>query len=118
MVGKLQKSWPGEHVNLLVAADRFTKLIEAKPVTSADATSTVNFIKGIVFWFGIPNSIVTENDSNLVQGLLRRTGHQITVCVHSTSTNQQPSREIKRPHLQWDQEIPSGATRESKACLG
>jgi hypothetical protein len=41
MVGKLHKSWPGGHVYLLVAVDRFTKWIEAIPVTLADATSAV-----------------------------------------------------------------------------
>jgi transposase InsO family protein len=64
MVGKLHKSWPGGHVYLLVAVDRFTKWIEAKPVTSADATAALNFIKDIVFRFGVPNSIVTDNGSN------------------------------------------------------
>jgi hypothetical protein len=64
MMGKLYKSWPGGHVYLLLAVDRFTKWIEAVPVTSADATSAVNFIKGIVFRFGVPNSIVTNNGSN------------------------------------------------------
>jgi hypothetical protein len=64
MVETLHKSWPGGHVYLLVAVDRFTKWIEAKPVTTADATKVVNFTKGIVFWFGVPNSIVTDNDSN------------------------------------------------------
>lgn len=64
MVGKLHKSWPGGHVYLLVVIDKFTKWIEAIPVTSADATSAVNFIKGIVFRFGVPNNIVTDNGSN------------------------------------------------------
>jgi transposase InsO family protein len=64
MVGKLHKSWPGGHVYLLVVVDKFTKWIEAVPVTSADATSAVNFIKGIVFRFGVPNSIVTDNGIN------------------------------------------------------
>jgi transposase InsO family protein len=64
MVGKLHKSWPGGHVYLLVAVDRFTKWIEAKPVTSLDATSAVNFIRDIVFRFGVPNSIVTDNGTN------------------------------------------------------
>jgi hypothetical protein len=58
MVGKLHKSWPGGHVYFLVAVDKFTKWIEAVPVTSAGAASAVNFIKGIVFWFGVSNSIV------------------------------------------------------------
>jgi hypothetical protein len=45
MVGKLHKSWPGGHIYLLVAVDRFTKWAEAKPVTTADSTTTVNFIR-------------------------------------------------------------------------
>jgi transposase InsO family protein len=64
MVGKLHKSWPGGHVYLLVVVDKFTKWIEAVPVTSADAASAVNFIKGIIFWFGVPHNIVTDNGSN------------------------------------------------------
>src|SRR4051794_28323478 len=31
MVGKLHKSWPGGHVYLLVAVNRLTKWVEAKP---------------------------------------------------------------------------------------
>jgi hypothetical protein len=49
MVGKVHKSWPGGHVYLLVVVDKFTKWIEAIPVTLEDASSAVNFIKGIVF---------------------------------------------------------------------
>jgi hypothetical protein len=64
MVGKLHKAWPGGYVYLLVAVDKFTKWIKAVPVTSADASSVVSFIKGIVFRFGVPNSIVTDNDNN------------------------------------------------------
>jgi transposase InsO family protein len=64
MVGKLHKSWPRGHVYLLVAIDKFTKWIEAIPVTSADAALVVNFINKIVFPFGIPNNIVTDNGSN------------------------------------------------------
>ena len=64
MVGKLHKSWPGGHVFLLVAVDKFTKWIEAMPVTSQDSTSVVNFIKSIVFRFGVPNNIITDNGTN------------------------------------------------------
>ena len=34
------------------------------PVTTQDATAAVNFIKSIVFCFGVPNSIITDNGSN------------------------------------------------------
>jgi hypothetical protein len=49
MVGKLHKSWPGGHVYMLVAVDKFTKWVEAAPVTTQDSTAAINFIKSIVF---------------------------------------------------------------------
>ncbi|KAK1680264.1 hypothetical protein QYE76_041112 [Lolium multiflorum] len=45
-------------------ATRLKKSATPVPVTSANATSAVNFIKGIVFQFGVPNNIVTDNDNN------------------------------------------------------
>ena len=66
MVGPLQRSSKGGHTYLLVAVDKFTKWIEATPVTSADARSAVNFIRAIIFRFGVPHSIITDNGSNFV----------------------------------------------------
>ena len=66
MVGPLKKSSRGGHTFLLVAVDKFTKWIEAMPVTSTAATSAVNFIKSINYRFGIPHSIITDNGSNFV----------------------------------------------------
>jgi hypothetical protein len=53
MVGKLYKSWLGGHVYMLVAVDKFTKWVEAAPVTTQDSTTAINFIKSIVFHFGV-----------------------------------------------------------------
>jgi hypothetical protein len=64
MVGKLHKSWPGGHVYMLVAVDKFTKWVEAAPVTTQDSTAAINFIKSIVFHFGVPYSIITNNGTN------------------------------------------------------
>jgi transposase InsO family protein len=64
MVGKLHKSWPGGHVYMLVAVDKFTKWVEAAPVTTQDSTAAINFIKSIVFRFGVPYSIITDNGTN------------------------------------------------------
>jgi hypothetical protein len=46
---------------MLVAVDKFTKWIEATPVTTQDSTAAINFIKSIVFCFGVPHSIITDN---------------------------------------------------------
>jgi hypothetical protein len=64
MVGKLHKSWPGGHVYMLVAVDKFTKWVEAAPVTTQDSKAAINFIKSIVFCFGVPHSIITDNGTN------------------------------------------------------
>jgi IS30 family transposase len=64
MVGKLHKSWPGGNVYMLVAVDKFTKWVEAAPVTTQDSIAAINFIKPIVFRFGVPHSIIMDNGTN------------------------------------------------------
>jgi transposase InsO family protein len=64
MVGKLHKSWLGGQVYMLVAVDKFTKWVEAAPVTTQDSTAAINFIKSIVFHFGVPHSIIIDNGTN------------------------------------------------------
>jgi transposase InsO family protein len=49
---------------MLVAVDKFTKWVEAAPVTTQDSTTAINFIKSIVFRFGVPHSIITDNGTN------------------------------------------------------
>jgi hypothetical protein len=91
MVGKLHKSWPGGHVYLLVAIDKFTKWIEAVLVTSADATSVVSFMKGIVFlvWRPQQYSYGQRHQFHLprIQGLLRRGRNQTTLRIGSAPAN-------------------------------
>jgi hypothetical protein len=49
---------------MLVAVDKFTKWVEAAPVTAQDSKAAINFIKSIVFHFGVPHSIITDNGTN------------------------------------------------------
>ena len=52
---------------MLVAVDKFTKWIEAVPITSSTASTAVNFIRSIIFRFGVPNSIITNNGTNFTE---------------------------------------------------
>jgi hypothetical protein len=54
---------------LLVAFDKFTKWIEAMPVTNQGATTTVNFDKSTVFIFVF--HIITNNGSIFTSKELR-----------------------------------------------
>jgi transposase InsO family protein len=49
---------------MLVAVDKFTKWVEAALVTAQDSTAAINFIKSIVFRFGVPYSIIIDNGTN------------------------------------------------------
>jgi hypothetical protein len=49
---------------MLVAVDKFTKCVEAALLTTQDSTAAINFIKSIIFRFGVPHSIITHNRTN------------------------------------------------------
>ncbi|KAK1613649.1 hypothetical protein QYE76_019166 [Lolium multiflorum] len=71
MVGKLKKSSPGGFEYLLVAVDKFSKWIKAKPVRKADGATALKFVCSLVMRFSIPHSIITDNGTNFAQGELR-----------------------------------------------
>ena len=51
-----------------MAVDKFTKWVEAEPVSKCDAATAVQFIKKVIFRFGFPHSIITYNGMNVSKG--------------------------------------------------
>jgi transposase InsO family protein len=47
----------------LVAIDKFSKWVEVRPITNLRAEQAVTFFTDIVYRFGVPNSIITDNGS-------------------------------------------------------
>ena len=64
MVGPFKRS-KDKKTHLLVAVDKFTKWVEAEPVSKCDAATAVQFMKKVIFRFGFPHSIITDNGTNL-----------------------------------------------------
>jgi transposase InsO family protein len=62
IVGSWRKA-PGGYTHLLVAIDKFSKLVEVRPITILRAEQAVTFFTDIVYRFGVPNSIITDNGS-------------------------------------------------------
>jgi transposase InsO family protein len=60
LVGLFKKA-KGGFTHIAVAVDKFTKWIEVKLATSITAAKAVEFIKEIMYKFGIPNNIITDN---------------------------------------------------------
>jgi hypothetical protein len=62
IVGPLQKA-PRGYTHPLVAIDKFSKWVEVCPITNLRAEQAVTFFTDIVYRFGVPNSIITDNGS-------------------------------------------------------
>jgi hypothetical protein len=58
----LQKM-PGDFTHLLVVVNKFSKWIKANPMDTIGSKQAVSFVQDIVFHFAVPNSIITDNDT-------------------------------------------------------
>jgi hypothetical protein len=52
--------------HLLVAIDKFSKWIEAHPVTNIRLEQATLFFTDIIHRFGVPNCIITDNDTQFI----------------------------------------------------
>lgn len=66
MVGPLPKV-PGGFTHIFVAVDKFTKWIEASPLTKITSVQAVDFFLDILHWFGVPNTIITNNGTQFTR---------------------------------------------------
>lgn len=70
MIGPLRTA-KGGFTHLLVAVDKFTKWIEAKPIKKLNGKTAINFMRGKIFRFGIPHSTITDNDTNFASEVFK-----------------------------------------------
>ena len=66
MVGPLKKGL-GRFTHILVVVDKFTKWIEAKPITNICSEEAVKFFLDIIYQFGVPNYIITDHGTNFTR---------------------------------------------------
>jgi transposase InsO family protein len=59
-VGPFKKA-KGEFTHIFVGMDKFIKWVKANSASSITAAKAVEFIKEIMYRFGIPNNIITDN---------------------------------------------------------
>ena len=48
-------------MHLLVTLDKFTKWVEARPISTIKSEQAVLFFLNIIHHFGVPNSIILDN---------------------------------------------------------
>jgi hypothetical protein len=126
-VGPLPKSSRGSHTYLIVAVDKFSKWIKAVPVTNQEATTAVKFFESIVYRYGVPNSIITDNGTNFTSGEFQEFAKNLGIKIkyasiaHPKSNGQVEKanglicaglkkrllRPLKRAAGAWVEELPS-----------
>ena len=70
---------------MLVAVDKFTKWIEAVPITSSTTLTAVNFIKSIIFRFGVPHNIITDNGTNFTAAEFQNFYEELGIKINYAS---------------------------------
>ena len=91
------KTAPGGYTHLLVAVDKFTKWVEAKPIKKLDGATAANFLWGIISRFGIPHSIITDNGTNLSQGEVEEYCNQNGIRLDlASAAHPQANRQVER----------------------
>jgi hypothetical protein len=84
-VGPLPKSSRGSHTYLLVAVDKFSKWIKAVLVTNQEATTAVKFFNSIIYRYGVPNSIITNNGTNFTSGEFQEFAKELGIKIKYAS---------------------------------
>ncbi|XP_060178281.1 uncharacterized protein LOC132608242 [Lycium barbarum] len=89
VIGPIEPAASNGHRFMLVAIDYFTKWAEASSHKSVTKKVVVDFVRNnIIYRFGIPESIITDNGPNLNSGLM----HEIFERFKITHRNFTPYR--------------------------
>jgi transposase InsO family protein len=84
-VGPLPKSSRGGHTYLLVVVDKFSKWIEAVLITNQEATMAATFFESIIYRYGVPNSIITDNGTNFTSGKFQDFAKELGIKIKYAS---------------------------------
>ncbi|XP_060195081.1 uncharacterized protein LOC132624294 [Lycium barbarum] len=122
VIGPIEPPTSNGHRSILVAIDYFTKWVEASTYKAVTKKVAADFVRNnIVCRFGIPESIVTDNATNLNSDLMRETCEKFRIA-HRNSTSYRPQmngavkaanknikkilRKITDSQRQWHAKLP------------
>jgi transposase InsO family protein len=96
LVGPFKQA-KGGFRHIFIALDKLTKFIEVKPVASITATKVVDFIKEVMYRFGIPNNIITNNESQFTAREFRDFYANSSIKINYASVSQlQSNGQVER----------------------
>jgi hypothetical protein len=107
---------------MLVAVDKFTKWVEAVPITNQDSTAAINFIKSIVFSFRVPHNIITDNGTNFTSKEFKSYCESMGIKLKFASVaHPKTNGQVEKSqwlNMQRDKKEAVSTPRESQTRLG
>jgi hypothetical protein len=96
MVGPLRQA-PGGFTHLLVAVDKLSKWIEARPIINVRSEEVVSFFTDIIYRLGIPNTIITDNGTQFTEKKFLNFCDDNNICVDwSAVTHPKTNGQVER----------------------
>jgi hypothetical protein len=81
----------------LVVIDKFSKWIEARPITNLISEQAMSFFTDIVHRFRVPNSIITDNDTQFTSRKFLEFCNNYHICVvWAAVTDTQTNGQVER----------------------
>ena len=84
--GKIPKS-VGGHEYLFIAIDKFAMWVEVMPIPRQTAQAAIKIIEGIVYWFKVPNRIITDNGTQFTSKAFLNFCEEMGIKVCFTSVS-------------------------------
>src|ERR1043165_3865220 len=86
MIGMIESKASNGHRFILVAIDYFTKWVEEASYTNVTKQVVVRFIKNnLICRYGIPRKIITDNESNLNNKMMKELCEEFKIEHHNSS---------------------------------
>ena len=86
IIGEIKPTASNGQCFILVAIDYFTKWVEAALFSSVTKNVVARFIKhNLIFWYGIPERIITDNGTNLNNAMITELCMQFKINHHNSS---------------------------------
>ncbi|XP_070005651.1 uncharacterized protein [Nicotiana sylvestris] len=90
VIGPIEPKASNEHRFILFAIDYFTKWVKIVTLKAVTKKAVVDFLySNIIYHFGIPKTIITDNAANLNSHLMREVCQQLKI-THRNSTPYRP----------------------------
>jgi transposase InsO family protein len=99
---------------LYIAVDKFTKWPEATPIVKINKQSVVKFIKSIIYRFGVPNKIITNNGSQFTSRVFQEYCEDLSIQIcYASVAHPESNGQVERANA----EILRGLKTHTYDCL-